>query len=82
MRALNLGDIGDHAPGHLHRDQRIAVDIGVRGGAEILGALDKIIDRTIDGHRAGRKRACCRERAQARERRGAACDFHRFPPRD
>jgi hypothetical protein len=53
MRSRHLRSVGDDPPGHLHRDERIAVDVGVRGDAEILGALDEVGDRTVEGESAG-----------------------------
>jgi hypothetical protein len=75
MGSFRRCDIRHHAAGRLHRDQRIAVDIRIGGDDEILGALDEVCDRAIEGE--GPRRQNSRpEQAETSKRRGATCQFH------
>ena len=42
LRAFRTRHVGDHAPGHFHRHERVAVDIGVGREPEILQAFAEV----------------------------------------
>src|SRR5512132_4156365 len=42
MCSLRLGHIGNDPARHLHRDERLAVDVGIRGQPEVLETLTEI----------------------------------------
>jgi hypothetical protein len=80
MKAVDLGHVGDDAPGHLHRHERIGIGIGLEREPEVLAPFERVGDRVVEGAGGRSERRAGDERAQSAERQGTARDVHRGDP--